>query len=82
MDSREKMRFSLKTLRADVRYRARTYSQSVIGKPYFHQPSHGSYFLVIELCFDRIELMIGLFTVFEVVKPQGKYMEELYGPGE
>ena len=26
--------------------------------------------------------MIGLFTVFEVMEPQGNYMEALYGPGE
>jgi hypothetical protein len=26
--------------------------------------------------------MIGLFSVFEVMKPQGNYMEELYGLGE
>jgi hypothetical protein len=26
--------------------------------------------------------MIGLFLVFEVMEPQGNYMEELYGPGE
>ena len=26
--------------------------------------------------------MIGLFTVFKVMEPQGKYMEKLYGPGE
>ena len=26
--------------------------------------------------------MIGLFTVFEVMEPQEKYMEELYGRGE
>ena len=26
--------------------------------------------------------MICLFTVFEVIEPQGNYMEELYGPGE
>ena len=26
--------------------------------------------------------MIGLFSVFEVMNPQGNYMEELYGPGE
>ena len=26
--------------------------------------------------------MIGLFIVFEVMEPQGNYMEELYGPGE
>ena len=26
--------------------------------------------------------MIGLFIVFEVIEPQGNYMEELYGPDE
>ena len=26
--------------------------------------------------------MIGLFTVFEVMEPQGNYINELYGPGE
>jgi hypothetical protein len=26
--------------------------------------------------------MIGLFSKFEVIEPQGNYMEELYGPGE
>ena len=26
--------------------------------------------------------MIDLFTVFEVMEPQGKYMEELYGLGK
>jgi hypothetical protein len=26
--------------------------------------------------------MIGLFSVFEVIKPQGNYMEKLYGPGK
>ena len=26
--------------------------------------------------------MIGLFTVFKVMKPQENYMEELYGLGE
>jgi hypothetical protein len=30
----------------------------------------------------EIELMIGLFSVFEVIEPQGSYMEDLYGPGE
>ena len=29
-----------------------------------------------------MELLIGLFTVFEVMEPQGNYMEELYGLGE
>jgi hypothetical protein len=32
---------------------SRTYGQSMTGKPFFHQPSHSSYFLVIELCFSR-----------------------------
>jgi hypothetical protein len=26
--------------------------------------------------------MIGFFSVFEIMEPQGNYMEELYGPGE
>ena len=26
--------------------------------------------------------MIGLFSIFEVMEPQGNYIEELYGPGE
>jgi hypothetical protein len=30
----------------------------------------------------EIELMIGLLSVFEVIEPQGNYMEELYNPGE
>ena len=30
----------------------------------------------------EIKLMIGLFSVFEVMEPQGNYMEELYGPDE
>jgi hypothetical protein len=47
------MRFSLKDIGADIRSQARTYDQCVTGKPYFHQPSHSSCFLVIELCFSR-----------------------------
>jgi hypothetical protein len=30
----------------------------------------------------EIELMIGLFSVFEVMEPQGNYIEELYNQGE
>jgi hypothetical protein len=30
----------------------------------------------------EIELMIGIFSIFEVIEPQGNYMEELYDPGE
>jgi hypothetical protein len=30
----------------------------------------------------EIELMIGLFSVFGVMKSQMNYMEELYDPGE
>jgi hypothetical protein len=26
--------------------------------------------------------MIGIFSVFEIMEPQGNYMEELYDPGE
>ena len=26
--------------------------------------------------------MIGCFSVFELIEPQGNYMEELYGPSE
>jgi hypothetical protein len=37
----------------DVWPRAWMYGQCVTGKPYFHQPSHSSCFLVIELCFSR-----------------------------
>jgi hypothetical protein len=37
----------------DIRTRARMYDQCVTGKPYFHQPSYSSIFLVIELCFSR-----------------------------
>ena len=29
----------------------------------------------------EIELIIGLFSVFGVMEPQGNYMEELYDPG-
>jgi hypothetical protein len=62
------MRFSLKDVGADVRSLdqtyglschsgrttpSRTYGHSVTGKPHFHQPSHSSCFLVIELCFSR-----------------------------
>jgi hypothetical protein len=37
----------------DIRPRVRMYGQSVTGKPYFHQLSHSSCFLVIELSFSR-----------------------------
>jgi hypothetical protein len=30
----------------------------------------------------EIELMIGIFLVFEVIESQGNYMEELYDPSE
>jgi hypothetical protein len=39
-------------------------------------------FLYSRVALVEIELMIGLFSVFEVMEPQGNYMEELYGPGE
>jgi hypothetical protein len=44
----------------DVWPRARMYVQSTTGK-YFHQPSHSSSFLVIELCFSRIRTDDGSF---------------------
>ena len=47
------MRFSLKTHREHVWYNDQTYGQSVTGKPYFHQPSYSSCFLILELYFDR-----------------------------
>jgi hypothetical protein len=37
----------------DVQPRAWMYGQSVTGKPYFHQLSHSSRFLILELCFSR-----------------------------
>jgi hypothetical protein len=37
------------------------------------------YFIVVLV---ELELVIGLFSVFEVMEPQGNYMEELYGPSE
>jgi hypothetical protein len=30
----------------------------------------------------EIELMIGIFSIFEVMEPHENYMEELYNPGE
>jgi hypothetical protein len=30
----------------------------------------------------EIELMIDLFSIFEVIEPQGNYMEKLYDPSE
>jgi hypothetical protein len=30
----------------------------------------------------EIELMIGLFSIFEIMEPQENYMEELYDSGE
>ena len=93
----KKMRFSLKTLRVDVQYRdqmygrrdtmdiwprARTYSQSVTGKPYFHQSYHSSCFLVIELCFDRNKTDDRSFHSIQGYGASRKYLKELYGPSE
>ena len=62
------MRFSLKTFREDVQYHDQMYGQSWCGGctasisnvwpecdrgTLFHQPSHSSYFLIVELCFSR-----------------------------
>ena len=37
----------------DIWHQAWMYGQSVTGKPYFHQPSHNSCFLILELYFNR-----------------------------
>jgi hypothetical protein len=39
-------------------------------------------FLYSRVALVEIELIIGIFSVFEVMKPQGNYMEELYDLGE
>ena len=40
-------------------------------------------YFVLEFCFSLgLELMIGLFSVFEVMKPQRDFMEESYDSGE
>jgi hypothetical protein len=54
----------------------------LIGKPYFYQPSRSSCFLCFRVTLVEIELMISLFSVFEIMEPQRNYLEELYGPGE
>jgi hypothetical protein len=66
VDSKEKIRFSLRTHIADVRYlvgrtacydavdvrpQAKTYSQCVAGKPYFRQLSHS-------LCFPYFRVVL------------------------
>jgi hypothetical protein len=39
-------------------------------------------FLYFRVALIKIELMIGLFSVFKVIEPQGNFMEELYNPSE
>jgi hypothetical protein len=52
------------------------------GNPIFTNRSIALVSLLYSCALVEIELMIGLFSVFEVMEPQGNYMEELYGPGE
>jgi hypothetical protein len=47
------------------------YGQSVTGKPYFHQLSHSSCLLVIELCFGRNRTDNRFFSVFKVMELKG-----------
>jgi hypothetical protein len=91
------MRFSLKDIRADIQFRDWTYRPSCHSgrmAPCLDVRSicdRETLFslTVLELLFPyskvaliEIELIIGLFSVFEVMEPQGNYVEEFYGPGE
>ena len=58
------------------------YVQSVIGIPYFHQPSHNSCLLVIELCFSRNRSDDRSFLNIRDYGALRNYMEELYGSSE
>jgi hypothetical protein len=79
VDSREKMRFSLRTHIADVRYlarrtarpdmvdvrpRARTCGQCVAGKPYFRQPSHSSCFPYFIVVLVELGLIEGFLQIW------------------
>jgi hypothetical protein len=74
------MRFSLRTYIVDVRYlaghmacrdtvdirpRAQTYSQCVVGKPYFHQPSHSSCFPYIRVVLVELRLIEGFPQIWK-----------------
>jgi hypothetical protein len=74
VNGEKKMRFSLRTHIADVRYCVRfmacrdtvdvqlqtqTYGQCVTGKPYFHQPSRSSCFPYFRVVLVELELIEG-----------------------
>jgi hypothetical protein len=73
---------TVQSITMDVRPRARTYGSKCDKELYFHQPSHSSCFLIFRVVLVEIELMIGIFSIFEVMEPQGNYMEELYDLSE
>jgi hypothetical protein len=87
----EKNEFSLKTLKwtygLETRRTVRSITaertapelghtiQSVTDELYFHQLSHSSYFRILVVALIEIELIISLFSVFDVMKPQEKLHE-------
>ena len=56
--------------------------QSVTGNFLFTSRPIAHVSLLWSCALIEIELMIGLFIIFEVMKPQGNCMEELYSPDE
>jgi hypothetical protein len=80
-DNREKMRFSLRIHIADVRYRAgcaarhdtvdvwpkaRMCGLYVIGKSYFHQPFHSSYFPYFRVVLVELGLIEGFPQIWRI----------------
>jgi hypothetical protein len=66
----------------DVRPRTGCMARVWQENPIFTNRPIGLVSLLQSCALVEIELMIGLFSVFEVMEPQGNYMEELYYPGE
>ena len=52
------------------------------GNPLFTNRPIAPVSLLWSFALIEIKLMIGIFSVFEVMEPQGNYMEKLYGPSE
>jgi hypothetical protein len=90
VDSREKMRFSLKDVGADIRSHDQTYDPSCHSGQTDSSPDVRSMcdrktlfsptvpyllFPCSRVVLVEIELMISLFSIFEVVEPQWNYME-------
>ena len=48
----------------DVRTRARTYDQCETGKPYFHLPSHSSYFPYFRVILVKLGLIEGFSQIW------------------